>query len=184
MSLCTINIQLPPLPHLPFVSSNQLSGPVPSCQLISLTQTVQPRMQELCYQTRNVFVLFFNFLPEFLSSNKSTVSQIQSKWPFPIFLFLFIHCLNKNHWHILKEKLKVGVCTWTDSFGISQTRFIHQTSVDPLTHFLISSSYLWNFFHSLMEVCLWLFCKAFGWGEMDRQMQQLPLLHSKLSKSA
>lgn len=120
-------------------------------------------MQELCCQTRNVF-LFLNFLPEFLSSNKSTVSQIQSKWPFLIFLFLFSHCLNKNHWHILKEKLKVGVCTWTDSFGISQTRFINQTSVDSLTHFLISSLYLWNFFHSLMEVYLWLFCKAF-WGE-------------------
>lgn len=65
--------------HTPPAACNQQPRPVPSCQLIALTQTLQPRVQELCCQTRNLLVLFFKFLSEFLSSNKSTISQIQSK---------------------------------------------------------------------------------------------------------
>ena len=92
-------------------------------------------------------LLFFKFCQKFLSSDKSTISQIQSKhdlfWSLLFFLFMVY---KKTHWHILKEKLKVGVFTWIHSFGISQTTFVSQISHDPLTHtfmdFFISVKFL------------------------------------------
>lgn len=129
------------------------------CQQITLTQTLQPGVQELCCQTRNHLFCFLFFCFNFYQNSslliKARYPRSKANVTFSDLSFSFYSLSKKNpHWHVLKEKLKVGVFTWTHSLGISPTRFVSQTSVDSLTHiFKVSHICEISFIHRGQFVC-------------------------------
>lgn len=124
---------------------------------------------------------FSNFVRNSFLLIKAQYPRSKANMTFSDLSFSFYSWSAKTHWHILKEKLEVGLFTWILSFGISQTTFVSQISGDPLTHtlmeFFISVKFLSFTYGSLSSAILWKFLGT----HMDRQMQQIPLLHSKLS---